>query len=189
MDMLLTALGLGWMDLVAVFVLLGAVSSLQSNAIGLVPYASLAGGTGVVPTMRGNEAASQSFVKGAVLINSSGKIATASADPTDNIIGVAAEPASGVTDDPVTFYPALPGLVFEATLEDQSNEDHALVISNVFSPFALQVDDDGIWYVDENDGSNTGVFVVGVKDWDDVVNAKVRARVLVTFIYAKTIYA
>lgn len=157
-----------------------AVSSLQSNAIGFRAEYALAGG-GTPRTMWGREAACQSFVAGAVLIRSSGRIATAAADPTADIVGVAKHAASGTTDDILEYWPAA-GIVFSATLEDQSNEDHALVIGNMFTDYGCQVDDDGVWYVDENETTSTAVMVIApVKD-EDITDATVRARVLCVFL-------
>lgn len=161
-----------------------AVSTLQSNAIGFHPSANLGGGSGVVPLRSGVEAASQSFKKGAVLIESSGSIAIAAADAVAAIIGIAAHDASGVTGREVLYYPALPGMVFECTLEDETNEDHALVQGNVFANYAVQVDNNGIWYADENDTTNTAVHVVGHKD----PIGTTRARVYVSFEHDKTSY-
>ena len=83
-----------------------AVSTLQSNAKGIEPVGTLSGGLGTTPMHEGREAASQTFIKGAVLIRSSGLLAEASADPTANIVGVAAEAASGTTNAIVKYWPA-----------------------------------------------------------------------------------
>lgn len=161
-----------------------AVGTLKSNAFGFHPSHNLGGGSGVIPLRSGLEAATQSFKKGAVLIESSGKVAIAAADPTADILGIAAADASGVTDREVLYYPALPGMVFEATFEDQTNEDHALAAANFYGNFAAQVDSAGNWYVDENDTTNTCVHIVGAKDAVGVT----RARVYVSFEHDKTSY-
>ena len=159
-----------------------AVSTLQSNAKGIVPVGTISGGPGNVPMLYGYEAATQSWVAGAVLILSSGKLAQASADPVANIIGIAAGPATGTTNSLVPFYPAGLNIVWEATYEDQSNEDHALVIGDMYTLHALQVDSSGNWYVDENDTTATSCMIIAPRDWDDVTNATVRARVKFLFI-------
>ena len=160
-----------------------AVGALRSNAVGFIPSKNLGSASGVIPLMAGVEAATQSWKKGAVLINSSGKIAIAAADPVAEIVGVAAGPASGVTDAEVLYYPARPGMVFEATFEDETNQDHVLVIANMFANFAVQLDSNGIFYVDENDTTNTGVVIVGYKD----ALGTTRARVFVEFEVDKTV--
>lgn len=114
---------------------------------------------------------------GDVLIDSAGTAIKATADATTLILGVAASAAtSGQT---VQFYAALPGVIFEATLEDEANESHALAATDKFGRYAVQVDPGGslYHYVDENDASAYSVTVVGFVD----AVATVRARVLVMF--------
>ena len=159
-----------------------AVGTLQSNAKGIVPVGTLSGGPGNVPMLYGYEAASQDFKTGAVLILSSGKLTEASADPVANIIGVAAGDATGVTDSLIPYYPAGLDIVWEATLEDQTNEDHALVIANMYTLHALQTDTPGNWYVDENDTTATCCMIIAPRDWDDVTKGTIRARVKFLFI-------
>ncbi len=84
-----------------------------------------------------------------------------------------------------SYYPAKAGYrIFEATFEDQANEDHALVQGNFYGNFAVQVDNNGIFYVDENDTTNTAVVIVGAKD----AIGTTRARVRVQFEVDKTSY-
>lgn len=114
---------------------------------------------------------------GDVLIDSSGTAIKATADATTLILGVAASAAtSGQT---VNFYAALPGVIFEATLEDETNENHALAATDLFGRYAVQVDPAGstYHYIDENDTTNYAVTVVGFVD----AAATVQARVLVMF--------
>ena len=153
-----------------------AVGTLESNAFGfhaINPAMS-------IPLMEGYEAASSTFKDGAILKRSSGKLAVAGADNTADIIGVAAAPASGTTDAKRQFVLAV-GNIFEATLEDETNTDHALVITNLYTDYAAQVDSSGNYYVDENDTTNTCVMIVGANK-SDIDAATVRARVLCVFL-------
>lgn len=159
-----------------------AVGALRSNAIGFIPSKSLHGGTGIIPLLAGAEAASQSWKKGAVLIESSGKIAIAANDAVAAILGVAAGDASGVTDREVLYYPAMPGNVFEATFEDEANQDYALLIADLYTNHSIMVDSGGIWYVDKNDTTNTAVEIIGYKD----ALGTTRARIFVVFEVDKT---
>lgn len=160
-----------------------AVSTLQSNAIGIVPVGTFSGGLGTVPMLYGYEGGStQNWIAGAVLIRSSGYLIEASADPTADIVGIAAGPASGTQGTLVPFYPISQNIIWEATFEDQTNEDHALVIANMYTDYGLQTDTPGHWYIDENETTNTSVMIIAPRDWDDVVNAKVRARVKFVFL-------
>ena len=153
-----------------------AVGTLKSNAFGLhaiIPAMS-------IPLMEGYEKASQTFKDGAILKRDSGQLAVAGADNTADIIGVAAAPASGVTDAKRQFVLAA-GNIFEATLEDETNTDHALVKTNLYTDYAAQVDSSGNYYVDENDTTNPCVMIVGANK-SDIDAATVRARVLCVFL-------
>ena len=153
-----------------------AVGTLKSNAFGfhaINPAMS-------IPLMEGYEKASQTFKDGAVLKRDSGQLAVAGADNTADIIGVAAAPASGVTDAKRQFVLAA-GNIFEATLEDETNTDHALVKTNLYTDYAAQVDSSGNYYVDENDTTNPCVMIVGANK-SDIDAATVRARVLCVFL-------
>ncbi|HNW41161.1 MAG TPA: hypothetical protein PKN08_04585 [Opitutaceae bacterium] len=153
-----------------------AVGTLKSNAFGfhaINPAMS-------IPLMEGYEKASQTFKDGAILKRDSGQLAVAGADNTADIIGVAAAPASGVTDAKRQFVLAA-GNIFEATLEDETNTDHALVKTNLYTDYAAQVDSSGNYYVDENDTTNPCVMIVGANK-SDIDAATVRARVLCVFL-------
>lgn len=155
-----------------------AVTNLQSNAYHIRPASGH-----VVPTRKGFAKASETWAIGSVLIRSSGQLAEASADPTADIVGIAAHAVTSASaNDEVLYWPALPGTEFEATLEDQANEDHALVITNVYTDYGLQVDGNGIWYVDENETSSTSVIITGVLKAQDITDATVRARVKFQFL-------
>lgn len=162
-----------------------AVGALKSNAIGprrhgpSLGLASTAWGEGV-------EAAAQTFKLGAPLINSSGRLAIGLADLMTGIIGFAAGAASGVTDAKISYWVATGGQVFEATLEDQAIEDHALVRADMFSKKALQVDSNGVWYIDENDGVNKSVVIVGFRDAIGTVRARVYFIVLASAMISET---
>ena len=153
-----------------------AVGTLTSNAFGfhaINPAMS-------IPLMEGYEKASQTFKDGAILKRDSGTIAVAGADNTADIIAVAAAPASGVTNDKRQMVLAA-GQIFEATLEDETNTNHALVITNLYVDYAAQVDSSGNYYIDENDTTNTSVMIVGANK-SDIDAATVRARVLCVFL-------
>lgn len=119
-------------------------------------------------TYEGPEAASETFIKGAVLINAAGYLSQGAADLTSGIIGIAAEPAhndasAGLHN--IRYWPALPGAVFEATLEDETNNNHVLVAADRFAKRALQYDSTNKrWYIDENDAGATAAIIVGFKD-------------------------
>jgi len=112
-----------------------------------------------------------------VIDNGAGLIIRATADPTTTLLGVAVNAA--VATGEVRYVMALPGVIYEATLEDQTNVDHALAATDLHARLAIQVDPGGslYHYVDENDATNYAVTVIKFVD----VATTVRARVWVTF--------
>jgi hypothetical protein len=136
------------------------------------------------PILGGVEKATQSWKRGAVLIaDALGSVAEAGSDPIAAILGIALADASGVTGAACQSIPALPGLLFEATLEDQSNGDHALALTDTYQGFGMKkVSATGFWYLDENDTS--GVCGVVMQLVSPV--GTVQGRVLFTFRDAVT---
>lgn len=118
------------------------------------------------------------------VINSSGVLVVATADQTAEVVGLACESAAAGAQ--VRYVPAWVGIVWECTLEDQSNEAHALTAANKYAQFAMQVDPAGslFHYADENDTTNTVLSVVNFVD----AATTVRGRVLVSFMQNKTIW-
>jgi len=156
---------------------MAAVASLGSNAIGIYP----AGLHGSQPAMQGRAGASETWALGAVLIRNAGQIDEAAADPVTDVIGIAASAVSAVAADTlVPFWPWIPGTMWAGTFDDQATTGHALVTADILVDYGLQVDDDGIWYVDQNETTATSVVVWSPVDDADIVNATVRARVLFT---------
>lgn len=156
-----------------------AVGTLKSNALGFLPDQS----PGLsARAFKGREAAGQSFKTGAVVIRSSGKIAIASAGAVADITGVTSGAATGTADREVIMYPVTPDFVFQATLENQSTEDHALVVTNMYTDYGIHVDTNGNFYVNVNETSNTAVCVMAPVNDSDITNATVRARVKVIFL-------
>jgi hypothetical protein len=133
----------------------------------------------------GLEAATQSWVAGAPLISSGGRLAEAADDPTSGIVGFACADASGVTDTAVSYIPARAGIEFEATLEDQANGDHVLVLANKYALFGIrQRTSNGAWYLNENDASGIGRVISFVEPVGTI-----QARVRAIIVDGGTIYA
>lgn len=159
-----------------------AVATLKSNAIGLIPD-QIPGLSGRL--VKGREGTgTQAWKTGAVLLRSSGTVIEASAGAVADIIGVSSGVSAGVANSEALFYPTTPDFVFSATLENQSTEDHALVITNMYTDYGVHVDTstNGNWYVNVNETSNTAVCILGPVNWGDVDNAGVRSRVKVIFL-------
>lgn len=165
-----------------------AVATLKSNAYGFIPDQV----PGLSSRMaKGREGTgTQVWNTGAVLLRSSGTIIEASANPVANIVGISAGKAAGVTASEAIFYPATPDFVFQATLEDQSVVDHALVATDIFVAFGTYLDTAASphWYINFNNTTNKSVVVIAPVNWADVDNATVRARVKCVFLSSITAY-
>lgn len=122
--------------------------------------------------------------EGDVLKYSSGKLIRVAADDTTGIVGVATHGA--VVNEALRYHPALPGNIFEATLEDETNNSHVLVQTNVGVAYAIQLDaTNNRMYLDENDTSNGVGFI------DEIVDpiGTTKARVRFHFEGASTVWA
>lgn len=118
--------------------------------------ARLNGKTSVVPA-HGIEAASSAWKKGALLVNSSGKLAEAGADPTVSL-GVALTAATGVTDKPVMYVPMSQDVEFEISADRSGALGTGQVTEgNLNGEFGVARDTNGIWYLDL-DETTTRVF-------------------------------
>lgn len=120
------------------------------------------------PSMVQGEGASQTFKRGAVLINgSSGNVGTvveAGADPT-GILGIAEEDGENlaVSVASTRFVPALSHCTFEGSLDDNTGT-YALVAGDKNKLYGIAKDANGIWYIDQTDTTNTRVVITGFKD-------------------------
>lgn len=113
-----------------------------------------------------------------VVAFSSGTIIKAADDATATLVGVAAEAAS--SGEQVTFFMALPGVMFEATLDDDATTGHTLAAADVGLKYAIKVDPGGstLHFVDQNDNTYYTVTVVSLVD----AVGTVRGRVNVQFV-------
>lgn len=142
-------------------------------------------GSQPIPMAHGPEKASQSWLEGALLLaDTDGYLVEGTDNNVIRIAGIAAGDASGVTGADAMYFPALPGVVFEGTLEDQASAGHALAQTDLFACFALYDNGAGLFALDENDGTNVCVRII-----DFVHNVgDVRARVHFTFLADTTIF-
>jgi len=129
----------------------------------------------------GVEGGAQSWKSGAPIGVAFGLFAELADDFTSGAVGFASQDASTVAATPVSYIPCVPGIEFEATLEDQANGDHPLSQANLYAKYALrQVVATGAWYLDENDTGNAAAVVVALVDPIGTVQGRVRARLLDT---------
>ena len=133
--------------------------------------------------LAGMEGSTQTFLKGAPLVWSSGYLVEASGDPT-LIVGIAAEPGHNITQGSqmVSFYP-LSGNVFEANLA-QAAADTTSAATNQGVAYGIVARSSGTahWVVDSADTSSTRCRVLAFAA--PSVATDVNARVLVTFFNA-----
>lgn len=144
-------------------------------------------GHGSIPLYAGLEAASFAGGIGTPVIAASGYVDEAAADQKTVIIGLSVKAGSNGSAGAATmeFVPALPSIIFEANLEDETNNNHALVQTNQWAQYALQLDaTNDRWYLDENDTSNAAGVVVKLVD----AIGTVKARVQFVFLVDTTIY-
>lgn len=135
---------------------------------------------GNTPSDDAPEAASFSGAIGTPLKdNGSGFLDTITAD--DNlsvIVGFSAEVghnSSSAGDDNIRYTPALEDVVFEITLEDETNNDHVLANTDRWEKFALQKDStNDRWYLDENDVAVGEAAMLVIKFKDPVGTTKGR---------------
>jgi hypothetical protein len=126
------------------------------------------------PVMTGPEAASQTFVKGDVLINSSGYLAQASADPVANIVGVAIEDghndSSAGTSD-IKYTPAIPGMIFKGVVHNASSASLAVIAAtDRFTRYGLaRSSTANVWYIDKTESSSAKKTVT-IVDFDEAVS-------------------
>lgn len=120
-----------------------------------------------------------SWVRGAVVVNVSGELEEGGANPTA-IAGIATythPPTNSYATDIGKYHPALPGVEFEASVDNNGAIDTgAIAAAQQFAAFGITQDSDGVWYVDLG---KTGATVVRVRvtrllDPVGTVNGRVR---------------
>lgn len=155
-------------------------------AMGLKPRRP--SGQSSIPVWSALESSSHTSARGALLVFASGYLDLAAADATDAIAGIATEAGHNITagTQKLAYVPALPGMRFEGTLEDETNNNHALVITNVGLKYAMQLDaTNDRWYIDENDTTNNSVRITNLVD----ALTTVKGRVEFVFLVETTIFA
>ena len=139
-------------------------------------------GLGSVEMENSGAKASETWAKGAILINDAGGLlAEGGTDPTQ-IVGVAVNAVTSATAGAVVQYiPAITAISFVGTLDTSAAEGtHALVQANVNVKYGLTATSAGKWYVDVNKTSDATVRVVvtGLVDQIGDVLGRVRFRFL-----------
>ncbi len=154
-------------------------------------------GGGPTPRFQAPEIASMNDAKGTPIKFSGGYLETISADENFGtnegvIVGVSDEAghnSSSSGDNDLFYTPALPNVVFEITLEDETNNDHVSVATNLGLVYALQKDTtNDRWYLDENDKTTLGTGAMRMIGFSDAVGTT-KARVYAVFLSEATIWS
>jgi hypothetical protein len=126
------------------------------------------------------EKATQTFLRGAPVVNNAGFVQEAAANPRA-IVGFAEEPGkNGATDGlrANRCVPALPHVVFEGSIDTAAAiGTGAIAAADLFAPYGITKDANGIWYVDKQKvtvGTNTVLYIVELVDPVGTVNGRVR---------------
>jgi len=129
---------------------------------------------------RFKEEASQTFVRGAIVIQDAttkDEVETAGADPVAGILGIADEAATGVADTMISVALAGPDAEFVAHVEDAA----ATAVGNLGTNYAVVYDStNAIWRVDTSDTTNVSVTVTGF--WPEDAIGDVNGRVIFKFM-------
>lgn len=138
--------------------------------------------------LHGFEGATQSFKAGAVLVYDTGQLDEGGANPTA-IAGVSVHGAAATQAANCPYIPALPGVIFEGTLDDGNDlGTGAWAAADAGLEYGLTKDANGIWYVDKNKtGANGRVRILA--PGSNVIVGTVQPRVLFTFTSDIALYA
>lgn len=128
------------------------------------------------------EAATQSYLAGAPVKAVNGLITVFTEDGIAGLVGFACFNASGVTNNPTSIIPAVPGIEFEATLENGSTGDYALTQADLWAAYGLAVTAGGLWYLDKAETTHKAAVITRLVDPVGTVQGRVRARILTAVI-------
>lgn len=140
-------------------------------------------GLSATPSRVMPEAATQTFIRGAVLVKSTGNIAEAGANPR-SIIGIAEEAGKnlGAGVGQCRYVPAIPGILFQINMDSTSVPNRATAAADLNAEYGITKDANGSWYLDVDKttgGTNTVAVVV---EFIDPIGT-LAGRVLVAFLY------
>lgn len=140
-------------------------------------------GGGSIPTMEVTKASATTWVRGAVIIATSGLAVEAADGPTTGtILGVAAEAAvNGNTTQ--LIYPALPNLVFRGRVATgDSGATYSSAVADRYDRFGVSLDATTTWYINDNDQTDLAVLIT------DLVDAAATAWGEVEFVFCDSVF-
>lgn len=123
----------------------------------------------------GPKGTSEAWATGALLIEDAARLDEAAADPAANtVVGVAADPTTtaAAAGAMVAYYPNLPGQVWIGTLNVAAG-GHVLALADFLTAYGMEIDGDGIHYINQADTTGPSVNVVGFVDPIGTANGRV----------------
>lgn len=124
-------------------------------------------GLAAIPVRHGTVAASQTFLRGAVLVENAGRVEEAGVNPAlSSIVGVSVHGVtSSALGDDVAYIPK-EGNVFEMTLSANTNVDlETIAQADLYAQHGITEDANGVWYVDvDKVGADARVEIKAFKD-------------------------
>lgn len=125
----------------------------------------------------GFEGAGETFAEGAILTSDSldsNRLAEGGTNPLD-IMGIAAKAAAAVTAAALPYYPALPGVIFEGSMDNAADLGNGVALAADFAArYGVTRDTSGFWYIDKNKtGDDARVRILAFRDPAGTVQGRV----------------
>lgn len=135
-------------------------------------------GLSAVPMRQAAVEAAQVYIRGAVLINVSGELELAGADPVDIVgIAVAKNPPTNTPQETGQYLPALPMIEMEANIDTSAALGTGVIAqTDLFEHYGITEDASGVWYIDKNKAAAADVRVVITRLLDPVGEVQGRVR-------------
>lgn len=135
-------------------------------------------GLSAVPMRQAAVESSQVYIRGAVLIDVSGEIELAGANPVDIVgIAVAKNPPSNTPQETGQYIPALPMIEMEANIDTSASLGTGVIAqTDLWAHYGVTEDPSGFWYVDKNKAAATDVRVVITRLLDPIGEVQGRVR-------------
>lgn len=126
------------------------------------------------PIQYGREDASQTFVKGNVVLldTSSWELAICTDEAVIDIMGIAAQNASTTTGTSIAFVPAMPGVVFEASVGSSTTAGPSAT-AMIGEEAPVQVSSLDMFLNPITDNTNSATRILALKDDTATVNGRV----------------
>lgn len=119
---------------------------------------------GSVEIRHGYEGSSQSFKAGELLVNSSGTLVVATADPTaETIVGLSVAPATGTTNADCLYIPIWPHTVLRGQIQNAAGDATLAIATHMYAEFGLNVTSN-VWWIDTDETTHKDVLIINFVD-------------------------